>query len=123
MAGRPMRRQREYYLDEGKALVPADQLVRLLPSDWAVRTEAQRLQSMWGHSLTIGMEVLCWGPLRGLTPAELTLIDRVRHDTMLVCLRLGLAQLKSENNEDARELRDAISRFGEHEGQRYDLAK
>lgn len=128
VAGMPYRRAKARAQLEaetlGTSLVPADQMLRVVPADWSIQSEARRLQSMWGHSLTVGMEVLCWGPLRGLSPAELNMVDRVRHDTMLVCLRLGLASVRApEGSTDQRELIDAIERFGSHDGQRYDLAK
>ena len=82
-----------------------------MPADWGVLPESQKLQAMWGCSLTVGMEALCWSPLRGLSPGELTFLDRVRHDTMLICARFGLATIQSQDLAAEREFREAAMRF------------
>lgn len=110
MAGMPLRARRaQARTMEGVRKLP-DSVARAFPAGWQRMTKEEQLEAMLGHSLTFGMEILCWGPLSALTQPEIAEIDRVRHDVMLLCARFGLENRKARNADEVRELAEAIAR-------------
>ncbi len=120
MAGMPLRRSRinqdrhEAELEIARLRagdLPDDYIKREFPRSWKSMSEVERLETMLGYSLTVGMEVLCWGPLRTLTASEMVELNKVRHDVMMICTRLGIERSKRQSEEADRELADAVAKF------------
>ena len=117
MAGRPRRRAKETHLqelrDKGEL---EDAIARPFPLHWRTMSVQEHLETMLGYSLTIGMEVLTWGPLRLLTPNQLAEVDRVRHDVMMLAGRIGIETGRKKNLEEMRDLAAAIARHDDAGG-------